>query len=408
MEFDVAIIGGGPGGSSAAIRLRQLGFRVLLMEKRLFPREKLCGEFLSPEVRPLAASLELESELLDASPARLNLLRLHLYGESPLDISLSSPALGLSRAVLDHLLLRHAARLGAEVLEQTTAESVRRCPSGEFSIVFRRNGQAKGALARAVICADGRWSRWSPQTRRACPESAAADRRGGPIRRRWARMAYGFKARYESSIVKANTLDLHFFPGGYCGISPVENNCANVCCLIEDGLLREAAKAGTDPSAILLRQPSLGGLLLGGKRVSRFLFTGPLVFSSPRPVRDAMLMVGDSAGFIAPFLGDGISIALHSGLLAAQALEPMLQGKRSLESALAEYARAYQEAFRRQFFWARWLRYLVSSPRATRLAARLARASARLRRKLFLATRSDRAGLAELPWDGSRTDRHED
>lgn len=221
-------------------------------------------------------------------------------------------------------------------------------------------------------------------------------------------MAYGFKARYESSIVRANTLDLHFFPGGYCGVSPVENNRANVCCLIEKNLLQKSATACADPSAILLRQPSLGDQLLGGKRVSRFLFTGPLLFSSPRPVRDAMLMVGDSAGFIAPFLGDGISIALHSGLLAAQALEPMLQGKRPLESALAEYTRAYQEAFRRQFCWSGWLRNLVSSPRATRLAARVARASGRLRRKLFLATRSDRAGLADLPWDGLRTDRHQD
>ncbi len=383
MEFDVAIIGGGPGGTSAAIRLRQFGFRVLLVEKDLFPREKLCGEFLSPEVGRLAAELGLESELLDAAPARIHLVRVHLYGESPLEISLPAPALGLSRAAFDHLLLRHAARLGAELLEQTTADSVRGCTSGNFSIVYRRNGQPEAAVSRAVICAAGRWSRWSPQSR------------GEPGRGRKAGMAYGFKAHYEPGIVRADTLDLHFFSGGYCGVSQVENGRANVCCLIAKDLLRMGPSAGADPSAIILRQPALAGQLLGGKRVSRFLFTGPLVFGSPRPVCDSMLMVGDSAAFIDPFCGDGISIAMHSGLLAAHALEPMLRGKCPLESALDDYALAYHKAFRRQFLWARWLRYLVGSPRATRLAARVARGSDRLLRKLFLATRVNAGVPAE-------------
>ncbi len=406
MEFDVAIIGGGPGGTSAAIRLRQFGFRVLLVEKDLFPREKLCGEFLSPEVGRLAAELGLESELLDAAPARINLVRLHLHGEPPVEMPLPAPALGLSRASLDHMLLRHAMRLGAVVLERTTAESVRRCPSGEFSLVYRRYGGWEQAVVRAVICAAGRWSRWSPQARRACPErklalSMSKGRRGGLSRRPWARMPYAFNAHYESSIARANTLDLHFFPGGYCGLSHVEGGRANLCCLIENHLLREVAKAGADPSALLLRQPTLAGQLLGGKRVSRFLFAGPLVLGLRKPVHDSMLMVGDSAGCIDPFTGDGISIALHSGLIAARALEPALRSKCSLESALEEYARAYDRAFRRQFLWARWLRYLVGSPRATRLAARVAGASGRLRRKLFLATRVNAGVPAECTLERS-------
>ncbi len=408
MEFDVAIIGGGPSGSSAAIRLRQLGFQVLLVEKDLFPREKLCGEFLSPEVSRLVAGLGLESELLRAFPARIHLVRLHLYGETSIEIPLPEPALGLSRASLDNMLLREAARLGAAVLEQTTAESVRRYPSGAFSIVYRRNGHEEEATARAVICAAGRWSRWS------------AEDLSKPAGRKWGETAYGFKAHYESSVARAHTLDLHFFPGGYCGVSHVEDGRANVCCLIEKDLLQESAKAcvvrpssaQADPGAILLRQPSLGGQLLGGKRVSEFLFSGPFIFRPPRPVRDAMLMVGDNAGFIDPFCGDGIAIALHSGLLAAQALEPMLQGKCQLESALSQHARAYQRAFRRPFFWARWLRYLAGSPRATRLAARVAARSDWLRSKLFAATRVNGMRLVEsIPkhWeDELRSDRHQD
>lgn len=396
MEFDVAIIGGGPAGSSAAIRLRQRGFRVLVIEKDLFPRQKLCGEFLSPEVLHLAGDLGLKSELLDAGPAVLNLVRLHLYGESPLDIPLSSLGLGLSRAVLDHLLLRHAVRSGAEVLEQTTAESVCRHPSGEFSVVFRRNGQLNTAVARAVICAAGRWSRWSRQTR-------AKD---SP--RRQAQTAYSFKAYYDSGVATVNTLDLYFFTGGYCGLSQVEGGRANVCYLIEKRLLNQNAAARMDPSGILLQQPSLSARLLGGERVSEFLFTGPLVFGRPRPVHDFMAMVGDSAGFIDPFCGDGISIALHSGLLAAEALEPLLLGKRSLENALNDYARAYQRAFWRQFRWSGWLRNLAGSSRATRGVVRIIGASHWLGQELFARTRVALKGKAGQQLQSSRIHWHQD
>ena len=392
MQYDVAIIGGGPGGSSTAIRLRQLDFRVLLLEKDRFPREKLCGEFLSPEVSRLLAELGLELELRQACPAQIHLVRLHLYGEAKIEIPLPAPALGLSRASLDHMLLRHAARGGAEVLEQTTAERVLREKPGEFRITYRRNGHQGEALARAVVCAAGRWNRWRAQ--------APANSSGRPS----CRIAYGFKAHYESRVARANTLDLHFFPGGYCGVSHVENDRANVCCLIQKDFLRgdtvgEGARTGSmppDASAILLRQASLGEQLRGGKRVSDFLFTGPVVFHSPRPVDDSMLMVGDSAAFLDPFCGDGISIALRSGLLAAQALDPLLRSKCALESVLSEYARAYRQAFRRQFFWARWLRRLAGSRQASTTAARLGGRSDWLRSRLFAVTRSDEERLEEF------------
>lgn len=390
----MAIIGGGPAGSSAAIRLRQRGFRVLLIEKDRFPRDKVCGEFLSPEVYSLMAELGLESELLDAAPARLHLVHLHLYGESSLDIALSRPALGLSRAVLDYLLLRRAAQLGAEVLQQTTADSVYHRPSGEFSIVCRRNGERKTALARAVICAAGRWSRWSPQVL------------VKPTRRARARMAYGFKAHYESSVAAANTLDLHFFPGGYCGVSHVEGGRANVCCLIEKLVLKEDVTAGDDPSSIILRQPSLAAQLLGATRVPEFLFTGPLIFGSPKPVYDSMCMIGDSAAFIDPFCGDGISIAMYSGLLAARALEPTLLGECSLDRALGEYARAYRRAFCRLFWWSALLRNLAGPSRAARWAAGIVRENDWLGQQLFRRTRPSAVRTAGLGLDDSLAGRH--
>lgn len=376
MTRDVVIIGAGPGGACAAIGLRRRGFNVLLLEKDRFPRPKLCGEFISPEVHRLSEELGIAEHLRLASPAELHIARLHLYGEPAIEIPLPAHALGLSRATLDELLLRRAAALGAEVCEQATVESAKRESTGHFTVTFQRGSQRHDVTARAVICAAGRWNRWT-STRTHNGTHAP-------------RAAYGLKAHFKPQVASPGTLDLHFFEGGYCGIAPVEDGRANVCSLIEKSLLRPGMAEGDDAEAVLLAQPSLAAQLGSSGRLTDFLFTGPLIFNRPQPVADSMLMVGDSAAFIDPFCGDGISIAMHSGLLAATALAPALtrrDGAHSLDRVLADYSTAYHRNFASQFRWAARLRAVARSPRAARWAVRLAGSSRGLRSALFHRTR---------------------
>ena len=94
--------------------------------------------------------------------------------------------------------------------------------------------------------------------------------------------------------------------------------------------------------------------------------TSPLIFREPDPVQDGILLAGDSAGFVDPFVGDGISLALRSGALAAQSLIPFLQGKSSLEQAATHYANQYRGRLLPVFRNSSRIRRLLNLPRLIR------------------------------------------
>src|ERR1041384_6666831 len=120
-NFDVIIAGAGPAGASAAIHLARKGVRVLLVEQKKFPRAKLCGEFISPECQKHFENLGV-AELLSASqPAAITETVFYSSGGHHITVPSSwfggSVALGLSRAVMDNVLLRRARDCGVTVLE---------------------------------------------------------------------------------------------------------------------------------------------------------------------------------------------------------------------------------------------------------------------------------------------------
>src|SRR2546426_6400348 len=121
-DYDVIIAGGGPAGASAAIHLAARGARVLLAEQKKFPREKLCGEFISPECALHFERLGVIDRMLAAGPARLN--ETVFYARTGKSVCVPSAwfgangsALGLSRAEMDERLLRRAGEAGVTVLE---------------------------------------------------------------------------------------------------------------------------------------------------------------------------------------------------------------------------------------------------------------------------------------------------
>lgn len=357
IRYDAAILGGGPAGASAAMVLARAGFSVVVLERDRFPREKLCGEFLSPEVCRVARELAVEELASVAAPA-LSTVQLHFPKKSPVEFQLPNPATGMSRSLFDDILLRQAAKSGAEIRQGTTVDSVEKIPTGVFSVRGREPSGDFSLQARAVLCAAGRWNRW---TRARNGHKEAAEH-----------AAFGFKAHFDSSVAKTGVLDLFFFPGGYCGISRVEGQRANICCLVSKQLLQEE-KSEREPLTLLCRQPGLREALGHNAPLSGVLSTGPLLFRLPEPVRAGMFMLGDSAAFLDPFCGDGISVAMHSGTLAAESLIPALRGACSLEQTLHQYENEYHRMFRGQFLWARWLRRLVNSRRLLPLTLPVAR-----------------------------------
>jgi flavin-dependent dehydrogenase len=334
-QYDVAVIGAGPAGCAAAIAIKTAHPRasVLLLEKGGFPRHKVCGEFISPEALDLLGRLAGNAAEIERAP-RISCARLML-AEREIDLPLEPPAISLPRHQLDALLWSRASAVGVQCLSNTHVRNVVE-GNGPFSLEV---GGDK-ILAQALVNATGRWSNLSSQTR--VPAT------------KW----LGLKAHFAESPA-GTSVDLYFFRGGYCGVQPVAADGVNVCAMVR-------ADVATNLSEVFRQHPALHSRSRSWRPLTETFATTPLLFRPPRALKGRVLLAGDAVGFIDPFLGDGISLALRSGSMAGKAVAEFCTGKVTLERALADYDRAYRRHLSPAFSRAAGLRRLLDLPAALR------------------------------------------
>lgn len=338
MIFNLAIIGGGPAGCAAAIVAARKGARVLLLERTRFPRHKVCGEFVSAESLGLLHNLLANDfrHLLTRAP-RISNSRIFLDG-AMLQVRIDPPAASIARFDLDAALWETCCMEGVETHAKTVVKSI------EGAGPFRISAGKQVFEADVLINASGRWSSFTN------PEVLARN-----SKEKW----IGLKAHfYESDTVPST--DLYFFDGGYCGVQPVtaaingSGTRINACAMVRSDV------ANTLSDALRLH-PGLWERSRRWKPTMEAVSTSPLVFHKPEPAQNTMLQVGDAAAFVDPFVGDGISLALRSGALAAECLQSFFRGEGSLRQAATLYSQAYQERLGRVFKvssilrgWLRW------------------------------------------------------
>jgi len=269
----VEVVGGGPAGASACLSALREGVRVRVFEKSAFPRHKVCGEFVSPEVFPLFERLGVRNDFLALAPSRIRHTRLHFStGSARIHTkrwTLAEPAYGVSRYALDAMLLRAAAQHGAEVVRET----------------------APPFAGAARIVAYGRHSRATKGAR-----------------------LFGFKAHFSGT--GDDAVDLMFFDGCYAGVSAVEGGAINVCGLAPERVLQ---RYGFHPDELLDASPLLRERVRGLKRTMEWLVTGPLVFRDAFGHSPGEYLAGDALGFVDPFTGSGLLAAVLTGLMAGTA-----------------------------------------------------------------------------------------
>jgi hypothetical protein len=313
-----------------------MGLRVLLLESSNFPRQKVCGEFVSAEsleiLRRLLRDVPQADEMFASAPvlARTRLL----MGERTIEASVSPAALSIPRYKLDALLWESAKLSGATALSDCQVKGI------EGNGPFRLEACGREWLASAVIIASGRWSRFA----------LALDLPPGP---KW----IGLKAHFRESNPSMST-DLYFFENGYCGVQPIAADAVNACAMVRSDRANSLQQ-------VFALHPSLAERAATWTELTAPVNTAPLLYRTPQPVRNNMMFVGDAAGFIDPFVGDGISIALRSGSLAANCLgEPG-----SLPDTLERYGREYSTQFAPLLSAAARVRGLLSLPRFARAMA---------------------------------------
>jgi flavin-dependent dehydrogenase len=338
--WDLVVIGGGPAGASAAITAARAGVQVLLLEKDNFPRHKVCGEFVSGESLQLLNSLlanSLETRQMLSRVPRIDGVRLFLDGRT-VHVPIEPPAASLARYDMDAALWRAATAAGVETRTDRPVQEV--TGRGPFHI----GTAAGGVRARAVIDTAGRWSNLTARP----PGLATAPK--------W----IGLKAHF-SEPCPPPTTDLYFFEGGYCGMQPVPlgdepaTSRIVVCSMVR-------ADVATRLEDVFASEPRLFERSRKWTRLSEPISTAPLLFRPPVPARDGVLRAGDAAGFVDPFVGDGISLALRSGALAAESLLPLVRGRASLEEATEKYVRAYEDCIAPVFRASSFLRGMLALP----------------------------------------------
>jgi menaquinone-9 beta-reductase len=364
---DVIVAGGGPAGSATAIFLRQRGYDVLLVDAARFPRDKVCGDSISPEGWRLLDALDAADAVRALSPQPLLGMRLTAPDGTTFSGDYEDgrrPGLATRRAILDVTLLERARHAGVEVREATQVEDVVRSNGHVEGLSLRAAdappGSAEPCYARAVVGADGR-------------RSVVARRLGLLAEHRRFRK-FAVRGYWEGMEGLEERGEMHVGGGGYCGIAPLSARAANVAFVLDR---EQMAPAGGDLAAfyrqsLRARWPRVADRLAQATLCGTPRAVGPLALSAPRVWAPGVVLVGDAAGFYDPFTGEGVTLALRGAELAAAAIDVALQSGTAHD--LSTYQHARDAATRTKFRFNHLLQMVVGRPwLANAVARRLAR-----------------------------------
>lgn len=339
---DVLIIGGGLGGLTAALHLAKAGVQVRVLEKEAYPRHKVCGEYVSNEVLPYLKTLGVDPVAAGAT----HLQRCLLSAESGRSVEAPLPlgGFGLSRYRLDQLLFEAVLAAGGKVefAEVTDVQTDTECTQ----VHTRRSGTYR---ARFVIGAYGKRSRLDKKLNRAF------------IREKTPYLAA--KAHYIGAFPE-DLVALYCFPGGYCGVSKVEEGRINVCYLAHQRTFRSYQNLAQYEQSVLYQNPELKAILTRLTPVfERPLTISQISFAPKRQAHDQLLLVGDAAGMIHPLCGNGMGMAIAGARLLAKNMLTCLDQPDFHQAHLAEgYSKDWQAAFQHRLNFGRLFNALFYRP----------------------------------------------
>ncbi|HVF30294.1 MAG TPA: NAD(P)/FAD-dependent oxidoreductase [Pyrinomonadaceae bacterium] len=377
----IAIVGAGPAGSTLAIRLAQAGFETMLLEKETFPRQKLCGEFISPECLKHFQELGALESMLAAGGDKIHETRFFETGGRSVNVPSSwfgdgnSFALGLSRAEMDLQLMERAKAVGVDVREGTTISNAKFEGDRMASVTARLPDGSKTEVdADIFIDATGRAAALGRQVGGKDSTSSVKPE------------IVGFKSHIQGANLGFGLCEIYSFPGGYAGLAHVERGKANLCLLVRSDVVRDV---GSDARRIVeayVVKNRRAAETLREFSSDEWLAVSISGFGTKRlTIAPNAFAVGDAAAFIDPFTGSGMVMAMESSAILAQAIS---ETGRDLKRLSKEYETRYRRRFERRLRVCSLLRRTAFMPRlATVLVASLG-LSTSARRLLARSTRS--------------------
>src|SRR5258706_6386259 len=357
--FDALIAGAGPAGSTAAILLARAGWKAAIVEKPVFPRRKVCGEYISGAAWPLLAELGVAARV--AALAGPEVRRVGLFAG---DVVLAAPmpnarAAGraLGRDHLDTVLLEQAIEHGAEAFQPSVVARIERSARG-FECAIETKGETRAILARTVIGAHGAWEPGTLPTQGARRSARAAD-------------LLGFKARFRGARLPQDLMPLVLFSGGYGGLVHSDAACVSFSCCVRRDALARARRPGERAAdallaSVLASNRGMREALDGATPESSWLSAGPIRPAIRRFERDGVFAIGNAAGEAHPIVAEGISMAIQSAFLLCERL--LERGADSTQAIAREYEAQWRGNFAARVHAAALFARVLMNPVAGRAA----------------------------------------
>jgi flavin-dependent dehydrogenase len=331
MPVPALIVGGGPSGAAAAITLARGGMAPRLIERAASARDVVCGGFLGWDALAALRRLGVDAAALGARPiTRLRLVN----GSHRVEARLPHAAVGLSRRRLDAALLALAAEAGATVTRGVTVRSA----DSERRTVRTQNGEE--IACDALLLATGKH-----------------DLRGlaRPLADRRGTLAVGLRAALPRMAAReealAATIELHLFDGGYAGLLLQEDGSANLCLSVSQARLTAAGGPLPLLSQLAWASPLLAERIGADEPQELAAIAGVPYGWRANRTAPGLFRLGDQGAVIASLAGDGIAMALTSGIGAAEAL--LTRGP----SAAPDWQRHFRKCSRRPLAVAEALRH---------------------------------------------------
>ena len=354
--WDVVVVGAGPAGGLAALDLAQRGLRVLLVEKRAFPRWKVCGCCLNAQAQAVLAAVG-QGQLIE-SQGGVPLRRLQL-GHRGREASLALPdGRALSRERFDQALVEAAVAAGASFRASTTAQLGPADATGRAVTLHERGSRLPQTVrAKVVLVAAGLAQRCIP-----------AGEAGAPIIQRHSRIGAGCVLPSAAAAYPSGRIHMAIGREGYVGLVRREDGQLNLAAAFDRQAIQCPGPRSSGGAAAAARTvlTSAGFPIPLGLEQARWQLTPALSRRAAVVAGERFLVLGDAAGYVEPFTGEGMAWALTAGAAAAPLV---LAGLECWSPALERrWQRELRQQIGRRQRLCRGLALLLRQPGATAVA----------------------------------------
>ncbi|MEQ9423901.1 MAG: NAD(P)/FAD-dependent oxidoreductase [Cyclobacteriaceae bacterium] len=296
MHSDVAIIGGGLAGLISAALLAKNGLNVAVFEKKTYPFHRVCGEYISNEVKGFLIRESLYPDEL--KPSKINNLLLTSTSGNKVDVPLKMGGFGISRFKLDHFLAQKAVAAGCNLQTGIAVESVKK------QVDHLQVNLMDGSIHQTNLVI-GSFGKRSNLGRNEGNDSTSSP---------YYAVKYHINTDFPDDLIA-----LHNFKNGYCGLSKVEGQHFNLCYMSHVSNIKKHKTIEAVEENVLYKNPHLKHIFLN----SDFLFEKPVTinqisFTKKPLIKDGLIMCGDAAGMITPLCGNGMAMAIHSAKVLSE------------------------------------------------------------------------------------------